>query len=67
MGDFVLRNSDLNMLFVFGFTYLIGAINIEWGIRYICFMGSGSFFLILYNGFSRRRARKLMMAKEALN
>ena len=38
VDDYVIRPADMMLLFVYGFTFLIGGINIKMGLAYLLFL-----------------------------
>ena len=49
ISKFYLRSVDILLLFVFGFTFLITAIDVNMGFAYFSFLILGSFYIMISN------------------
>lgn len=55
LSNCVIRQRDLNLIFVIGFTFLIMAINIEMGLEYFGFIILSFFFLMIHNALIKSK------------
>jgi len=57
MGNFVIRQIDINTLFLVGFTFFIGAFSFEMMAKYLTFLIFGVLFLSINNWFRGRKKK----------
>lgn len=58
INDLILRQVDMVMLFVFGFTFLIVAINPMTGAGYFVYVAISSIFLMFFNALNKLKEDK---------
>ncbi len=57
MGNFVIRQIDINILFLGGFSFLIGVFSMEMMMKYLAFLIFGTLWLGLSNWLMAKRVK----------